>query len=145
LIRDLVEGQYWHPVWHPVRIVVFNTAEGWSRNVTFELYGEAVILGVDGVSDFTCIRVGMTTKSSSAHSTSSSKATTICASCRCTFARRTLNGYWRAGRRASSSIHLSARRGRAGPIPRRMRHGSRRARLKTPRPALSGRQVEALD
>ena len=30
LIRDLVDGQYTHPV----RIVAFNTTEGWSRDVT---------------------------------------------------------------------------------------------------------------
>src|SRR5581483_9413106 len=30
LIRDLVDGQYSNPV----RIVAFNTAEGWSRDVT---------------------------------------------------------------------------------------------------------------
>ncbi len=29
LIRDLLDGQYNHPV----RIVAFNTAEGWSRDV----------------------------------------------------------------------------------------------------------------
>ena len=36
LIRDLVEGQYRHPV----RIVAFNTAEGWSRDVTVEIADE---------------------------------------------------------------------------------------------------------
>jgi hypothetical protein len=36
LIRDLVEGQYGHPV----RIVAFNTAEGWSRDVTMEIADE---------------------------------------------------------------------------------------------------------
>jgi hypothetical protein len=36
LIRDLVEGQYSHPV----RIVAFNTAEGWSRDVTMEIADE---------------------------------------------------------------------------------------------------------
>jgi hypothetical protein len=35
LIRDLVEGQYRHPV----RIVV-NTAEGWSRDVTMDIADE---------------------------------------------------------------------------------------------------------
>ena len=33
LIRELVEGQYRHPV----RIVAFNTAEGWSRDVTLDI------------------------------------------------------------------------------------------------------------
>src|SRR5712675_57283 len=32
LIRDLMEGQYIHPT----RIVAFNTAEGWSRDVTMD-------------------------------------------------------------------------------------------------------------
>ena len=36
LIRDFVEGQYRHPV----RIVAFNTAEGWSRDVTKEIAEE---------------------------------------------------------------------------------------------------------
>jgi hypothetical protein len=36
LIRDLVEGQYRHPL----RIVVFNTVEGWSRDVTLDIADE---------------------------------------------------------------------------------------------------------
>jgi hypothetical protein len=36
LIRDLVEGQYHNPV----RIVAFNTAEGWSRDVTVDIADE---------------------------------------------------------------------------------------------------------
>jgi hypothetical protein len=36
LIRDLVDGQYNHPV----RIVAFNTAEGWSRDVTVDIADE---------------------------------------------------------------------------------------------------------
>jgi hypothetical protein len=36
LIRDLVEGQYSHPV----RIVAFNTVEGWSRDVTIDIADE---------------------------------------------------------------------------------------------------------
>jgi hypothetical protein len=36
LIRDLVEGQYRQPV----RIVAFNTAEGWSRDVTKDIADE---------------------------------------------------------------------------------------------------------
>ena len=36
LIRDLVEGQYSKPV----RIVAFNTAEGWSREVTTDIADE---------------------------------------------------------------------------------------------------------
>jgi len=36
LIRDLVEGQYNHPV----RIVAFNTSEGWSRDVTVDVADE---------------------------------------------------------------------------------------------------------
>ena len=36
LIRDLVEGQYRYPV----RIVAFNTAEGWSRDVTMDIADE---------------------------------------------------------------------------------------------------------
>ena len=36
LIRDLVEGQYSHRV----RIVAFNTAEGWARDVTMDVVDE---------------------------------------------------------------------------------------------------------
>lgn len=36
LIRDLLDEQYDHPV----RIVVFNTVDGWSRNVTTEIAAE---------------------------------------------------------------------------------------------------------
>jgi len=35
-IRDLVDGQYRHPV----RIVAFNTNEGWSRDVTADIADE---------------------------------------------------------------------------------------------------------
>ena len=36
LIRDLVDGEYSRPV----RIVTFNTAEGWSRDVTVDIADE---------------------------------------------------------------------------------------------------------
>jgi hypothetical protein len=36
LIRDLVDGQYGSPV----RIVAFNTSEGWSRDVTMDIADE---------------------------------------------------------------------------------------------------------
>jgi len=36
LVRDLMEGHFSHPV----RIVVFNTAEGWSRDVTMDIADE---------------------------------------------------------------------------------------------------------
>jgi hypothetical protein len=36
LIRDLVEGQYNFPI----RIVAFDTAEGWSRDVTMDIADE---------------------------------------------------------------------------------------------------------
>ncbi len=36
LIRDLVEGEYSDPA----RIVAFNTAEGWSRDVTMDIADE---------------------------------------------------------------------------------------------------------
>ena len=39
LIRDLMEGQYSHPA----RIVVFNTAEGWSRDVTMDIADELTL------------------------------------------------------------------------------------------------------
>ena len=36
LVRDLVEDQYENPV----RVVAFNTAEGWSRDVTIDIADE---------------------------------------------------------------------------------------------------------
>jgi hypothetical protein len=36
LVRNLLEGQYENPV----RIVAFNTAEGWSRDVTIDIANE---------------------------------------------------------------------------------------------------------
>ena len=36
LIRDLMDGQYSHPT----RIVAFNTAEGWARDVTVDIADE---------------------------------------------------------------------------------------------------------
>jgi hypothetical protein len=36
LIRDLLDGQYSYPV----RIIAFNTAEGWSRDVTADIADE---------------------------------------------------------------------------------------------------------
>ncbi|MGY8662562.1 hypothetical protein Q3C01_09365 [Bradyrhizobium sp. UFLA05-109] len=36
LLRHLTEGQYEHPV----RIIVFNTTQGWSRDVTAEIADE---------------------------------------------------------------------------------------------------------
>ena len=44
LIRDLLDGQYGHPV----RIVVFNTVEGWSRNITTEIAAELRQRWVEG-------------------------------------------------------------------------------------------------
>jgi hypothetical protein len=38
IIRGLLDSQYVNPV----RIVVFNTGEGWSRDVSFEIAGELV-------------------------------------------------------------------------------------------------------
>src|SRR5438876_11538146 len=37
LIRDLMEGHQYN---HPARIVAFNTAEGWSRDVTMDIADE---------------------------------------------------------------------------------------------------------
>jgi hypothetical protein len=45
VIRDLLEGQYSDPV----RIVAFNTAEGWSRDVSEEIAGElADLVAIEG-------------------------------------------------------------------------------------------------
>jgi hypothetical protein len=45
VITDLVDGQYRNPV----RIVAFNTAEGWARDVSAELSDEIVYrCGIDG-------------------------------------------------------------------------------------------------
>jgi hypothetical protein len=36
VIQDLLDGQYWHPV----RVVSFNTAEGWSRDISADVAEE---------------------------------------------------------------------------------------------------------
>ena len=36
IIQDLLDGQYWHPA----RVVSFNTAEGWSRDISADIAGE---------------------------------------------------------------------------------------------------------
>jgi hypothetical protein len=38
IVHDLLHSQYVNPV----RVVAFNTAEGWSRDVSFEIAGELV-------------------------------------------------------------------------------------------------------
>jgi ATP-dependent DNA ligase len=84
------------------------------RQKRFVLDGEAVVLGVDGVdgvADFNALH-------SRKHdhevqfcdSICSPRAATICAACRSQCGRPTLIGYWRGGRKASSSIRLSAAR-----------------------------------
>jgi ATP dependent DNA ligase domain len=81
-----------------------------NRQKRFVIDGEAVILGVDGISDFNALHSGKHNKSSFALSTSSLKGETICASCRCTYARPILNVCWHAGLRASSSTRSNAAR-----------------------------------
>jgi hypothetical protein len=54
------------------------------------------------------------TRSSSTPSISLRSRATICGSCRCTFARPILRGYWQGGRRASSFLTLN--RARSDPI-----------------------------
>ena len=78
------------------------------RQKRFVLDGEAVVLGVDGISDFErCTLASTPRRCSSATSRFSSRAMTICASCRCTCARPTLSGYWHVDPRAFSSIRSS--------------------------------------
>ena len=36
VVQDLLHGQYWHPV----RVVSFNTAEGWSQDISANVAGE---------------------------------------------------------------------------------------------------------
>jgi hypothetical protein len=36
VIQDLLDGQYWHPV----RVVSFNTGEGWSRDISADVADE---------------------------------------------------------------------------------------------------------
>jgi ATP-dependent DNA ligase len=60
------------------------------RKTQFIIDGEAVVLGVDGISDFNpCTPASTTTKSSSTPSTAWRSAGTICAGCRYTCARPT--------------------------------------------------------
>ena len=68
----------------------------------FVIDGEAVILGVDGVSDFNALHSGKSNEEVQLCAfTSSSRATTTCASYPCTCARPISNGCSRDGPRAS--------------------------------------------
>jgi hypothetical protein len=61
---------------------------------SFVLDGEAVLLGVHGISDSTlCIRGNMTTRFSYKPSTSWRLRVMICRSCRCTFGKTISRGY----------------------------------------------------
>jgi hypothetical protein len=82
-----------------------------NRQKRFVIDGEAVILGLDGISDFDALHsASMTTKSNSALSTSWLRATTTCASCHCTCARPALSDYSHADPRAFSSTRSSVAR-----------------------------------
>src|SRR5580693_9133164 len=74
-----------------------------NRQKHFVIDGEAVILGVDGISDFDALHSGKHNEEvQCAPSTSSPRAVTICASCRSTCARPTSNDCWCVGPRATS-------------------------------------------
>ena len=73
------------------------------------LDGEAVLLGVDGYSDFNASHSGKHDDEVQ-FCFSWLRGTTTCASCHYTFAKPTLSDYSRADRRAFSSIRSSAAR-----------------------------------
>jgi hypothetical protein len=82
-----------------------------NRSRSFVVDGEAVLLGVDGISDSTpCIPASMTMKSSCTPSTFSPSRAMTFASCRFRCARPTSRAYWRGGRKASSSMISSRER-----------------------------------
>ena len=52
VIRDLLDGVYSYPV----RIVAFNTAEGWSRDITIEIAAELKQRWVEGKDIPACVQ-----------------------------------------------------------------------------------------
>jgi len=48
VVADLLSGQYRHPL----RVVAFNTAEGWARDVTAEIAREVLARADESVHDF---------------------------------------------------------------------------------------------
>ena len=74
-----------------------------NRNNSFVIDGEAVLLGVDGISDFNGLHSrSMTTKCSFTPSTFWSATARTCANCRSPCARPTCPASWRGGLTASS-------------------------------------------
>jgi len=76
-----------------------------NRQQHFAIDGEAVLLGVDGISEFQ--RAAILASSDDevqllCPSTSWRSRARICGSCPCTFARIISRGYWRGGRREYS-------------------------------------------
>jgi bifunctional non-homologous end joining protein LigD len=111
-----------------------------NRQKHFVIDGEAVILGVDGVSDFDAL-----------HSGKQNDGVQLCAFDILVEGDDDL----RLHLRKTSLERLLARRpegifvnpfeqDRPGPVPRRVPDGARRAHVETPRPALSERPVQAL-
>jgi ATP dependent DNA ligase domain len=83
-----------------------------NRTGSFVLDGEAVLLGVDGVSDFDGLHSASTTmKSSFTPSTSSHWTARISLPCPCTSARTIWPGCWRDGRR--EFLSATSNRGRS--------------------------------
>ena len=85
-----------------------------NRQTSFVIDGEAVLLGVDGISDFNGLHSRKHDDEVQLYAFDILRSMErICGSCRCTFAKPTWRDYWRGGRRAFSSATLSkARSGR---------------------------------
>jgi hypothetical protein len=75
---------------------------------SFVIDGEAVLLGVDGISDFKGLHSRTPMRFSFTPSTFWRLKVMTCASCRCTCGRTTLPGSWRGGWMASSSMTSNA-------------------------------------
>jgi hypothetical protein len=85
-----------------------------NRQKHFVIDGEAVILGIDGISDFEALRPASTTKRSSFTLSICSPATaTICALCRSQCERPIWRGFWLDEPKASLPPRLN--RARSGP------------------------------
>jgi ATP-dependent DNA ligase len=116
-----------------------------NRQKRFVIDGEAVILGVDGISDFDAL-----------HSGKHNEEVQLCAFDvlaldgddlrHLPLSMRKANLARLLARRPDEhfSERLRTRRDRAGPIPQSLRVSARRSGIKASRPALPGRQVEAL-
>jgi hypothetical protein len=114
-----------------------------NRHRQFVIGGEAVVLGVDGISDFKGLHSGKSNDEVQLYAASRSTVRTS-APCRCPCASKTSHSCSPAGRTASS-WHPLSRADRSRPVSGRMQHGAGRHGVEAGRSRLSCRPLRSLD